>query len=285
MPNWNHDGLAFNYADVGEGLPFVFQHGLGGDAGQPLSLFEPPPGVRLVVLETRGHGQTVPLGPLDKISLGQSARDVLSLVDHLDLVLPVIGGISMGAALALRLVLDWPGRFRAVVLSRPAWLVGPNRRNQQIFERIADLIDGLGTARGRAEFLLSDDYRRVLQESADSAASLLGQFDRARAAETTAILRRIPADSACDDLDQLGQIKVPALVMANRQDVIHPFEYGVEISGRISGSRFVELTPKSTSIESHRCDVQRALVDFLQTILTREGVATAEARTGRRSSG
>jgi hypothetical protein len=30
MPNCQRDGIAFHYRDTGQGLPFVFQHGLGG---------------------------------------------------------------------------------------------------------------------------------------------------------------------------------------------------------------------------------------------------------------
>ena len=28
---WDSDGLKFQFRDEGQGLPFVFQHGLGGD--------------------------------------------------------------------------------------------------------------------------------------------------------------------------------------------------------------------------------------------------------------
>src|SRR5262249_56655796 len=58
MLDFTHDGLRFSYRDEGQGLPFVFQHGLGGDLSQPFSLYRPPPGIRLLGFDARGHGQT-----------------------------------------------------------------------------------------------------------------------------------------------------------------------------------------------------------------------------------
>jgi hypothetical protein len=43
MPNFQHDGITFHYRDTGQGVPFVFQPGLGGDANQTFGLFAPPP--------------------------------------------------------------------------------------------------------------------------------------------------------------------------------------------------------------------------------------------------
>ena len=56
---FTHDGLRFHYRDEGQGLPFVFQHGLGGDLNQPFGLYRPAAGVRLIAFDMRGHGETV----------------------------------------------------------------------------------------------------------------------------------------------------------------------------------------------------------------------------------
>ena len=125
MPHFQRDGIAFHYRDTGQGVPFVFQHGLGGDAAQTFGLFAPPPGYRLITLECRGHGDTRPLGDPDKLSLGVFVDDLCALLEHLALPQVVVGGISMGAAVALMLTLRRPERVRGLVLSRPAWLDEP----------------------------------------------------------------------------------------------------------------------------------------------------------------
>ena len=148
MPHFLHDGITFHYRESGQGVPFVFQHGLGGDANQTFGLFAPPPGYRLITMECRGHGETLPLGDPDKISLGVFVDDLCALLDHLALPQVVIGGISMGAAIALILTLRFPARVRGLILSRPAWLDQPMPPNSALYPVIAQLIREYGARSG-----------------------------------------------------------------------------------------------------------------------------------------
>ena len=241
----------------------MFQHGLGGDVNQPLGLFAPPPGVRVLSLDTRGHGLTMPLGPEEKIGIAQSADDVVAWLDHLHLGRVVIGGISMGAAIALNLTLRYPQRVMGLVLSRPAWLDGPMQRIADLFAHVARLIREAGPDEGYHLYQQTGEYRQMLAESPDCAAGLLSQFQHHRAAETVCKLERIPRDAPCSNLAQLAAIGVPTLVMANHQDPIHPYEYGVGLAERIGGAEFRELTPKSVSLDRYAAETQRHLVEFL----------------------
>src|SRR3954452_4933919 len=110
MPTFCHEGLNFHYRDDGRGLPVVFQHGLGGDLTVPLGLFSPPEGVRLVSFDARYHGETRPLGDPSKLTFHTLADDLLALLDHLAIDRAVIGGISMGAGLALNFAIRYPER-------------------------------------------------------------------------------------------------------------------------------------------------------------------------------
>jgi pimeloyl-ACP methyl ester carboxylesterase len=131
MPVLGGDGLAFHYLDEGapRNLPFVFQHGLGGDVYQPAGVFSPPPGIQLLSLDCRGHGQTYPLGGAQKLSFSSFADDVATLMDRLRLGRAVVGGISMGAGVALNLALRHPKRMAGLVFSRPVWLDSPRPEN------------------------------------------------------------------------------------------------------------------------------------------------------------
>lgn len=264
MPFVQHHGIDFHFRDEGAGLPFVFQHGLGGDVNQPFGLFSPPPGYRLIALDCRAHGQTHPLGPPDRIGIASFADDVCALLDHLEVGSVVLGGISMGAAVALNLALRFPERVRGLVLSRPAWLDQPLPPNGVIFTTIARLIRDHGPQQGLALFTQSPEYRAVLAESPDAAASLRGQFEHPRAAETVIKLERIPHDAPSTNRTAWQQIAVPTLVLANRQDPIHPFAYGPTIASLIPGAQFAELTPKSVDVAQHRRDTQASISAFLQ---------------------
>ena len=264
MAHFSHDGLCFHYRDAGEGIPFFFQHGLGGDTNQPFGLLEaPPPGFRLLAFDCRGHGQTVPQGDPEKIGIAAFADDLLALMDHLGLPRAVVGGISMGASLALNFALRFPGRVRGLVLSRPAWLEGPVPRNVAVYARIARHLRDHGAVCGRERFQQTDDYRAMLRESPDAANSLLGQFDHPRPADAVVNLERIPKESPHPDRRQWAAVAVPTLVLANRQDPIHPFEYGETLARVIPGAEFGELTPKSEDRERHAADVRAAVNGFL----------------------
>lgn len=262
MPTFQHDGMTFHFEEAGTGIPFLFQHGLGGNVSQPFAVFQPPEGLRLLSLDCRGHGLT-PVGTSGKLNISTMAADCAALLEHLGLARAVVGGISMGAAVAIDFALRFPARATALILSRPAWLDQPPPSTIAIYSQIADLLRNQGEEKGAALFRRSAAYRDTLRASPDSAASLLGQFTQARAVEAVArleIVRNVPVYSP----QQWSLIKIPALVLANRQDPIHPYELGQAMARRIPGAHFAEVTPKSVSVAAHQADVQRHIESFLR---------------------
>lgn len=264
MPSFRRDGINFHYVDRGEGVPVIVQHGLGGDTSQPALLFHPPPGFRLLAPDARGHGETRPFGPHEKVGIAAFADDLLALMDHLGLDRAIVGGISMGAAVALNAALRAPDRLRGLILSRPAWLDRPFPTHLAVFPLITRLIEEHGPAEGRRRFVESEEFRRLESINPDSAQTLAGHFEHPRAAETAVKFDRIARDAPCTDRGGWDAIAVPTLVMANRQDPIHPFEYGEELARSIPGATFRELTPKSVSLIGHGQDVRDAFEDFLR---------------------
>ncbi len=260
---FDHDGIRFHYQSEGAGVPFFFQHGLGADLTQPFSLFRPPGGIRLLGFDCRAHGQTHPLGPPEKISLQSFADDLLALMDFLQIEKAVVGGISMGAAVALNFVLRHPHRALGLVLDRPAWLDTPRRDNMAFFSVIADLLRRHGPQNGLELFKQTNIYQLALASSPTTAASLAGQFLQPQAQERVARLEKIPLDCPGPDRRQWRAIAVPTLVLANGRDAIHPLEYGVTLAREIPGAEFKELTPKSVSVKRHLEETQRFLEDFL----------------------
>lgn len=263
MPIFKHDGIVFHYQDQGQGLPFIFQHGLGGDANQTFGLFSPPAGFRLLTLDCRAHGETRPLGAVEKLSFASFANDVRALLDHLGLESVVMGGISMGAGVALNFALRFPERVRGLVLSRPAWLDQPLPPNMAIFPMIAQLIRRQGAQPGLETFKQSEAYQEIARLSPDSGRSLVGQFEHLRAEETVAKLERLPQDAPSYDRADWAALTIPALVLATQQDSIHPFEYGLALAQHIPTATFKAVTPKSVSLERHAAEVQAAIEAFL----------------------
>lgn len=263
MPFFNHDGIQFHYRDTGSGVPFVFQHGLGADTQQTFELFQPPAGFRLLSFDCRGHGETRPLGSEEKISVVQFAEDLRALLDYLRIERAIIGGISMGAAVALHFALTQPERVLGLVLSRAAWLDEPRGNEMKVFTTLAKFIREHGTQVGAQKYQESAAYRQVLQAAPENVPSLLAQFAHPRAEETVAKLERIPAHVPAHARTEWKRIAVPTLVLANRRDAIHPFEFGEVLTRKIPGATFVEIAPKSDGLPKHAADVQRAVEEFL----------------------
>ena len=184
-------------------------------------------------------------------------------MDRLEIERAVVGGISMGAAVALNFALRYPERLIGLVLQRPAWLDAPRQENTGIYPFMARLLRENGAEKGLELFKASAAYQKVFQESPNAAKSMTAYFLKPRAGETAALLERIPLDAPNRNRAEWRAIRVPTLVLANRRDQVHPFEFGVILAGEIPGAEFRELTPKAVSIEQHNEEVQRFLETFL----------------------
>jgi pimeloyl-ACP methyl ester carboxylesterase len=265
VPNFNHDGLSFHYLDAGSGTPFIFQHGLGGDTQQTDGLYQPQTALRFISMDCRGHGQTRPLGDPGKLNFCTFADDVLELTRELGLAHIIIGGISMGAGLALNIAARFPDRMLGLILSRPAWLDRPMPENLLVLTRAASLIRRYGAQQGLEHFKKSVWFEAVSRDAPEAAESLAGQFREARAEEALERLERLPNDVPNRSREQWAGIRVPTLVLATRQDPVHPFEYGEVLARAIPGAVFKELTPKSVSPARYRLETQKHIGEFLHT--------------------
>src|SRR5262249_43624223 len=202
------------------GGPASLTAGTGGAGGRPGVFFRPPQGIRLLCLDARAHGQTQPLSDPSALSFDVFGDDLVAWLDHLGVARAVIGGISMGAGVALNVAVRYPERAAGLVLSRPAWLDGPMPpENVARYAAIARLRGAAAAAgdRGRAldgalaEFEAQGDYRDLFASAPDTAQSLRGQLTNDRAVAAVARLERLPADRPLADLRAAAAIQVPAL--------------------------------------------------------------------------
>jgi pimeloyl-ACP methyl ester carboxylesterase len=263
MGTFERDGLLFQFRDEGHGLPFVFQHGLGGDVNQPFGLYRPRTGIRLIAFDVRGHGETRPLGDTEKLTIATLADDLIGLMNHLEIEQTIVGGISLGAAVAVNVAIRYPERTSGLVLVRPAWIDRPLPENVALYTTVARLIRESGPQVGLARFRSLPEFLAMERESPDCARSLVGQFEHPRALECVARLERLAADTPCPDRAFYAKLKIPTLVLGNRQDPIHPWPLASSLSDLIPGALLREVAPKSVSLDQHAADVQHAIDDFL----------------------
>ncbi len=256
--------VALNVVDAGgAGAPFVFQHGLGGDAGQTAEVFPDDTGFRRITLECRGHGRSE-AGAVSAFSLAQFSDDLGSFIEQ-TLPAPVsLGGISMGAAISLMLAVRRPELVKALVIARPAWLLDAAPQNMQPNAYVGELLGSNSPVKALEAFNRSAIAKEFEQTAPDNLASLRGFFTRANPNILSALLTRISADGPGVTAADLQRLKVPVLVIGTDRDYVHPFAYAEALAGMIPQAVLVKITSKSESRESYVREFKAALLSFFK---------------------
>jgi pimeloyl-ACP methyl ester carboxylesterase len=260
-----HDNLTFAVAETGDGEPVLFQHGLCGDANQPAEVFSADAGWRCTTLECRGHGRSEAGSP-DRFSIATFTADVCSLIEVRKLGPVVLGGISMGAAIALRLAVVRPDLVRGLILARPAWLDTLAPLNMRPNAVAGEFLSRYPVQEARARFESSETARILKAEAPDNLASLRGFFLREPIAVTRELLTRISGDGPGVDRSDIARIRVPTLVIGCGRDLVHPLSLARTLTGMIPAARMVEITAKAESPDRYRGDFHGALAAFLRDL-------------------
>ena len=137
-------GVPIHYVDQGEGTPVVLIHGVTSsaefwtDIGVTQKLSEQH---RTIALDCRGHGKSGK--PHDRAVYGkQLVRDVVALLDHLNIEEAHVIGYSMGAEVALSLVVEYPERILSLVIGGSGW---SGSQISETYTRSADSLDAHGS--------------------------------------------------------------------------------------------------------------------------------------------
>jgi pimeloyl-ACP methyl ester carboxylesterase len=288
MASFYSDGLQFNYATRGPGpSTFFFQHGFGGTHAQTLRFLQPIDDegssidrqrtciqqLRLAAFDFRAHGRTPPGDP-QKLRLHTFADDLAAFMDHLQVERAVLGGVSMGAAVALNAALHYQERCLALVLSRPAWLDGAMCATAiaAYAEAVKYLEEEPSPESALQKLENSEIYRAVVKQSADAGKSLLGQVrcvvsDPSLREAALARLRHLPSGQPGLELTSAAAVSMPTLILATPNDPIHPLSYAQSLAATIPGAFYVELAPKQLDDGSHIQEVNAHLVKFLNLVL------------------
>ena len=258
------DGCRLAFEVAGQGRPVLWQHGLGATSAQPAEVFPPDPaegGFQRITLICRGH-EGSDLGDPARLSIAQFADDALALLDHLGLQTAAVGGISLGAAIGLRLAAHHPNRATALILARPAWLDQPAPATMQAYLEVARLLASHGEA-GRARFQSGQIYHDLHTASPDNAASLASFFSRRNPETTTALLSRIPLDGPGVTTAQMQALTLPTLILVTAEDAVHPKAYGERMAELIPNASLTRITPKGRDKAAHVAEFRAALAGFL----------------------
>lgn len=208
-------------------------HGLGADRRQPLALFGPvlERDQTVIAPDVRGHGASVATGDPADFDLDRLTDDVVGeVLSHANWAGDghpfTIVGISMGAAIALRILLRDLLPVEHAVFVRPAFTDQSLPQNLSAFPVIGQLLTDLGAVTGEDEFRRTTIYERTRADSRLGAAGLLSQFRSTDAAARAIRLVEIPRNRAFASDAELsaaaGTLSARTMVVAAPRDPVHP---------------------------------------------------------------
>ncbi len=249
-------------ADRGQGRPVIFQHGLCGDAQQPADVF-PADRFRCLTVECRGHGLSEAGDPAF-FSIATFAEDVASVIDARKLGPLPVGGISMGAAIALRLAVTRPDLVSALILARPAWVTDANPPNMQANALVGRLLAAHDPVEAGALLERSAVAADLAANAPDNLASLRGFLTRSPQPVTAELLTRISADGPGVTKAQLRALRLPTLVIGHGRDAVHPLATAEALAALIPGAELALIPPKADDLTGYRAAFKASLQRFLE---------------------
>jgi pimeloyl-ACP methyl ester carboxylesterase len=266
VASFEHQGNRIFYELQGSGPDLLFMHGLTGDRNQAIAAAGDLPGYRLITVDMPGHGETL-LSPdrslEEQVSFKAYAGVALALLAHLGVERAVVGGISMGSGLALSLALTNPELCLAQLLVRPAWLDRPGRPHLDIIEDTGRWLAEEGQEGAAVHLEGHPVYKTALAENPNCATSILGGIHRPQAVNAAGLLSIMVADRPFARIGLLQKCTVPALVIGNNADPLHPVAIAREISGALANASYFHAPPKNLEPQEHQAAVLQRIEEFL----------------------
>jgi pimeloyl-ACP methyl ester carboxylesterase len=227
----------------------VFIHGAGGtgafwqDQVEGLAAW-----ANTIALDLPGHGTS---DGAAKDDIGEYAQPVADFINDVKPFRPVVCGLSLGGAIALQLLLDFPDLVKAgILISTGAKL----RVAPEIFDAIENDFNGFSNMMVKLAVSQATDADRVERFKQDleqcGPEVLLADF------------------GACDRFDvmqRVASITLPVLIVTAEDDQVTPPKYGDFLGDSISNARRVHIGDAGHIVPLEKPEaVNRAIADFLK---------------------
>jgi pimeloyl-ACP methyl ester carboxylesterase len=268
VPQFEHQGRRIAYGLYGEGeRVVVLIHGLlmNRHMFDRLGPAMAAQGNRVITIDLLGHGDSD--RPQGMVNYGMSffSKQVIALLDHLDVEQAVIGGTSLGANTTLTVARDAPERVRGMMLEMPVLdnaLLGvsviftPILLGLRFGEPLLRRTSALARRIPRTNYILDLWLDIARQDPAPSAAVLEGLF----------------LGPGAPHHDERVKLRQPSLVIGHHADPLHPFSDSGMLCEELPNARLIE----ANSILEWRISPER-LDDELAAFLDEAWSAGSEA--------
>lgn len=231
-------------------------HGLGGDRRQLLSLLGSVVPADTIAPDVRAHGSSTLIGHPTDFTLDALAAELVLPAGPLTVI-----GVSMGAALALRVALTRP--VERLILLRPSFSTEPVPAHLRVFPVIGELLALHGAERGEEVFRYSGLFRAIEAQSELGAQGMLEQFRKPDAAARAIRLVEIPRNRAYREASELAGLGVPASVIAAPRDPVHPVAVAEQWAADLPNARLTVLPARDLGLRAYTDATRAAVADAL----------------------
>ena len=276
--SFEHEGHRLAYTVYGDGPRVaVLVHGLlfSQRMHGPLAATLADRGNRVVTLDLLGHGRSERPRDMWHYSMPFFGRQVVALLDHLEIDQAVVGGTSLGANVTLEVASASPERLRGMVIEMPVLdnaLLGCalaftplmvaltfGEPVMRVVQAAAKLIPNR-----RLPFLADIALETVQQDPGPSAAVIQGLFFGRVAPHRT----------------ERRTFRAPALVIGHRRDPVHPFSDSGMLVDELPNARLV----RAESIVEMRIAPERLTAEIADFVDACWKPKPAARRTRRRAA-
>lgn len=241
--------VRITYATAGAGSPAVcLVHGSGGSreawTHQLAGLADI---ARVVAVDLPGHGGS---GGTVPRRIEDAAAVVAAFLDALGIARVVIGGHSMGGAIAQQFALSYRDRVEGLIL------VGTGAR-LRVLPQMLELL--------ASDYPKGIDLLMSLAVGANAPAALRASLHRATADNAPGVvLGDLQACDRFDVMSRLSALDVPALVICGEEDQLTPPKYARFLGERIAGASVTVIPGAGHYVQMEKPDeTTRAIREFL----------------------
>ena len=235
----NAQGIELAVECCGQGEPLIFAHGLSGSRQFTLEQLAPLVGdYRIVAYDQRGHGDSSPVTDPVLYNTADMLDDIILIADELGLDKFILGGESMGSAIALLFALKYPQRVKTLLLTAPAFSDQVNTEKERLQTMGQELLRG--------------DMQDFLQKSARRMREDFNMPEKviAKIAWMQSVHQPESLGTACmtviewqiyTDMQVLEHLAMPVCILAWANDPLHPLALAKKMTKLIPGASLIQL--------------------------------------------